>query len=105
MDSKIVENILDSGEPGCTARYTKKLENLLGRRWITEYQNKITKSSMIKEFLGTTIGMIKILAKFVDFLKDTALSILMLEAVGGFDSIWRFKTNRIDFHNYFTFND
>ena len=93
MDSKIVENILDSGEPGCTARYTKKLEKLLGRRWITEYQNKITKSSIIKEILGTTIGTVKILTKFVDFLKDTALSIVMLEAVGGFDSIWRFKTN------------
>ena len=60
---------------------------------ITELRNKITNSSLVKEILGSTIGIIKILAKFIDLIKDLALSIVMLQAAGGFQSIWDFKTN------------
>ena len=55
--------------------------------------NTLSTNILIKEIIGTTKGLIKIIAKFVDLLKDTALSIIMLQAVGGFESIWNFKTN------------
>ena len=93
LDPQVVKNILDSGEPGCTAGFIKKFENLVGRKLITELQNIIIKSPIIKEIIGTTIGIIKIVAKFIDLIKDVALSIVMLQAVGGFQSVWDFKTN------------
>ena len=58
-----------------------------------ELQNKITKSLIIKEVIGTTRGLIKTITKSVDLFKDTALSIIMLQAIGGFESILNFKTN------------
>ena len=36
MDPKVVENILDSGEPGCTADCIKGFESCIGRRLIME---------------------------------------------------------------------
>ena len=93
LDPKVVENILDSGEPGCTAGCIAGFENCVQRRLITELQNKITKSKLMKEIIGTTTGIIKIGAKFIDLIKDIALSIVMLQAAGGFQSIWDFKTN------------
>ena len=93
LDPKVVENILDSGEPGCTAGCIKGFENLVRRRLITRLQNKIAKSSLIKELIGTTIGIVKVVAKFIDLIKDLALSIIMLQAAGGFQSIWDFPTN------------
>ena len=39
LDPKVVENILDSGEPGCTAGCIKGFENFVHRRLITEVQN------------------------------------------------------------------
>ena len=50
-------------------------------------QNKITSSRIAKEVIASTMGIIKIVAKFVDLTKDLALSILMLQAAGGFQSI------------------
>ena len=47
----------------------------------------------MKEILGTTFGVGKVIAKYVDLFKDTALSIIMLNAVGSFQSVWEFKTN------------
>ena len=93
LDPKVIENILESGEPGCTTGCIKGFENFVHRRFITEIQNKITNSQIIKEIIGTTEGIIKIGAKFGDLIKDSALSIFMLQAVGGFQSIWDFKTN------------
>ena len=93
MDPKVVENIIDSGEPGCTAGCIEGFENCVGRRLIMELQDKITKSPIIKEILGTTIGIIKVVGKFFDLTKDTALSIVTLQAVGSFESVWEFKTN------------
>ena len=79
--------------PGCTAGCIKGFENEVGRRFITELKDEITKSPRVKEIIGTTLGILKILAKFIDLIKDLALSIVMLEAVGGFQSVWAFKTN------------
>ena len=93
LDPKVVENILDSGEPGCTAGCIEGFENEVGRRFITELKDEITKSPRVKEIIGTTLGIIKILVKFLDLIKDLALTIVMLEAVGGFQSVWAFKTN------------
>ena len=93
MGPKVVENILDSGEPGCTAGFIEGFENCVGRRLIMELQDKITSSLIIKEIIGTTFGVIKLMAKYVDLFKDTALSIIMLHAVGSFQSIWEYKTN------------
>ena len=78
--SKVVENILDSGEPGCTAGCIEGFENLVGRRLIKDSQDGITNSPIIKEIIGTTLGILKILAKFIDLIKDLALTIVMLEA-------------------------
>ena len=93
LDPKVVENILDSGEPGCTAGCIEGFEKCIGRRLIMKLQNKITKSPILKEIIGTTLGIFKILAKFVDLTKDLALSLVMLQAVGGFQSVWDFQTN------------
>ena len=94
MDPKVVENILKPGLPGYTITCIERFENLLvNRRFIMLLHNKITRSLIIKEIIGTTKGLIKIIAKSVDLFKDTALSIIMLQAVGGFESIWNFKTN------------
>ena len=93
IDPKVVENILDSGEPGCTAGCIEGIENILHRRFITELENTIKKSPIMKEFIGTTTGILKLVAKFIDLVKDLALSIVMLQAAGGFQSIWEFKTN------------
>ena len=93
MDPKVVENILDSGEPGCTAGCIERFESCVGRRLIMELQDKITSSPIMKEILGTTVGVAKLIAKYVDLFKDTALSIILLNAVGSFQSVWEFKTN------------
>ena len=93
LDPKAVENILDSGEPGFTAGCIKGFENRVGKRLITELKNKIQKSPLIKEIISTTTGIIKIILKFIDLIKDLALSIVTLQAVGNFESIWNFKTN------------
>ena len=93
MDPKVVENIIDSGEPGCTAGFIEGFENCVGRRLIMELQDKITNSPIIKEILGTSFGVIKVLTKYVDLFKDTFLTIVMLQAVGSFESVWQFKTN------------
>ena len=93
MDPKVVENILDSGEPGCTAGCIEGFENCIRRRLITEIQDKITKSPITKEILGTTFGVIKTVTKYVDLYKDTALSLIMFQDVGSFESVWEFKTN------------
>ena len=93
MDPSVVENILDSGEPGCTTGCIQGFENLLGRRIITRLRNKITRSPKTKEVIGTIIGIIKIESKYVDLFKDTALTIVMLEAIGNIDSIFNFPTN------------
>ena len=92
IDPKVVENILDSGEPGCTAGCIEGFENCVRKRLITELQNMITMSPIMKEFIGTTIGIVKVMAKFIDLVKDLALSIVMLQAAGGFQSIWDNKT-------------
>ena len=47
----------------------------------------------MKEIISTTTGIIKIIAKFIDLIKDLALSIVTLQAVGNSESIWNFKTN------------
>ena len=93
LDPQVVENILDSGEPGCTTGCIERFENCVHRRLITELINKITKSPFIKEIIGTTIGIVKILVKFIDLIKDLVLSFLMLQAAGGLQSVWDFKTN------------
>ena len=87
LDPKVVENILDSGEPGCTAGCIEGFEKCIGRRLIMKLQNKITSSRIAKEVIASTMGIIKIVAKFVDLTKDLALSVLMLQAAGGFQSI------------------
>ena len=94
LDPKVVENILDAGEPGCTASCVKGFENCLGRRLITGTQNKITTTPIIKEFIATIIGINKIVAKFTDLIKDIALSLVILQFAGGSsESIWNFRTN------------
>ena len=94
MDPKVVENILKPGMPGYTITCIERLENfLLNRRFFVELKNKITKSVIFKEIIGTTRGLIKLIAKSMDLFKDTALSIIMLQAIGGVESIWNFKTN------------
>ena len=93
MDPKVVDNILDSGEPGCTAGCIRKFEKIVGKRLIIELQNKITTSLIIKEITGTAIGIIKVIAKYVDLFKDTYLSIVLLQAIGSFESILYFKTS------------
>ena len=47
----------------------------------------------MKEILGTTVGVGKVIAKYVDLFKDTALSIILLNAVGSFQSVLEFYTN------------
>ena len=93
LDPKVVENILDSKYPGCTAGCIKSLENLAGKRFIMKLQDRITKSKTMKEIIGLTIGILKVEGKYVDMFKDIALSILMLEAVGGYQAIIDFPTN------------
>ena len=86
IDPKVVKNILDSGEPGCT-------ENCVRRRWIMELQNKITKTPILKEIINTAIGIIKLELKYSDLFKDIAMSIILLQAVESFKSVWEFNTN------------
>ena len=93
MGAKVVENILDSGEPGFISACIEGFENVVGRRLIMELRDKISKSPVIKEILGTTFGLIKVVAKYVDLFKDTALSIIVLRAVGSFQSVWKYKAN------------
>ena len=93
LDPKVVENILDSKFPGCTAGCIKCLEDLADRRFIMDLQDKITKSEISKEIIGTTFGIIKVEAKYIDLFKDTALSIVMLQAVGNFEAIINLPTN------------
>ena len=92
LDPKVVKNILDSKFPGYSAGCIEYLENLAGKRFITKIQNQ-KKSEKVKEILGTTVGIIKVEAKYVDMFKDIALSILMLEAIGGYQAIIDFPTN------------
>ena len=94
MDPKIVENILKPTMPGYTVTFIERFENfIVNRRFFVELKNIIVKSLIMKEIVGTTKGLIKIIAKSVDLFKDTALSIVMLQAVGGFESVLNFKTN------------
>ncbi len=83
MDPKVVENILDSCEP----------VNIVKRILIMELKDKITKSPIIKEVLGTTFGVIKVVSIYIDLFKDTALSIVILQAVGSLGSVWELHTN------------
>ena len=83
LDPIVVQNILDSKFPGCTDGIIKFLEDLAGKRFIRWIQNKITKSEKIKETIGLAFGIIKIECKYIDLFKDTALTIIMLEALGG----------------------
>ena len=93
LDPKVVENILDAKFPGVIAACIKSLEDLAGKRFIMKLQDKFTKSEKIKEIIGTTIGIIKVEAKYIDLFKDTALSIIMLNAIGGFEAIINLPTN------------
>ena len=93
LDPKVVENILDSGEPGCTTKCIEGLENCVGRRLIKDLQDGITKSPIIKEIIGTTRGAVKIGSKYIDLFKDIFLSIEILNAAGNMESVWRFPNN------------
>ena len=92
LDPKVVKNILDSKFPGYVACCIEYLENLAGKKFITKIQDK-KKSEKVKEIIGTIVGIIKVEAKYVDMFKDIALSILMLEAIGGFQAIIDLPTN------------
>ena len=83
LDPKVAQNILDSKFPGLTHRCIKFLEDLVRRKFIQSIQNKIIKSERIKEIIGIVIGIVKIESKYIDLFKDTALSLIMLEALGG----------------------
>ena len=51
------------------------------------------KAGKIKQIIGTAIGIMKVEAKYVDLFKDTAMSIIMLDAIGGFEAIINLPTN------------
>ena len=83
LDPKVTQSIMDAKFPGLTARCIKFFEDLARRRFINWIQNRITKSQKIKETIGCIVGIIKIESKYIDLFKDTALSLIMLEALGG----------------------
>ena len=83
LDPKVAQNILVSKFPGLTQRCIKFFEDIARKEFIKSIQNKITKSKRFKETIGLIIGIIKIESKYIDLFKDTALSLLMLEALGG----------------------
>ena len=83
LDPKVTKNILDSKFPGLTLRFIKFLEESAGKRFIKGIQNSITKSEKTKETIALVVGIIKIESKYIDLFKDTALSLIMMEALGG----------------------
>ena len=93
LDPKVVENILDAREPGCTAGCIERFETRVGRRLVMELQDKITKSQRFKEIIGALWRAIKIGTKYIDLFKDIFLSIEILNAAGNMESVWSFPTN------------
>ena len=93
LDPKVIQRILDSKFPGCSDGCIKSLENLAGKRFIMNLQDKITKSEKIKETIGLMIGIIKVETKYLDLFKDTALTILIFQAIGSFDAILNLPEN------------
>ena len=93
LDPKVVQNILDSKFPGVTDKCINFLENLAGKRFIMMLQDRIKKSENIKKTIGLIVGIIKVEAKYVDMFKDFSLSILMLDAIGGYTAVIHLPTN------------
>ena len=82
LDPKVTQSILAAKFPTLSARCIKFLEDLAQKRFIKWIQNRITKSQKLKETIGCVVGIIKIESRYIDLFKDTALTLIMLEALG-----------------------
>ena len=93
IDPRLVQKMQDAKYPGCKDGIVKVIEKVARRPFTSEISDCINNSENAKKILQNTTAITKIEVKFLDIIKDLALSILMLELVGGLQAIIDLPTN------------
>ena len=93
LDPIIVSNIIDYKFPGVLAKFTRWIQTILGKRYIIMIQNKIKKHECMSTFISRIKRIIALKAEYFDTIKDIALTILILDLVGGLSSLRNLPTN------------
>ena len=93
IDPKLVQKIQDAKYPGCMDGIINAIEDLARRPFTSEITDCINSSENAKKFIQNTSAITKIELKFLDIIKDFALSILMLGLIGGPQAIIDLPTN------------
>ena len=93
IDPKLVQKMQDAKYPGCMDGIINAIEDLARRPFTSEIADCINSSENAKKFIQNTSAITKIELKFLDIIKDFALSILMLGLIGGPQAIIDLPTN------------
>ena len=93
FDPLVVSEVLEAKFPGLTQKTIDSIEGYFNKRFITEFQDRVTRTEWMTLVFQTLAKIIKIQANFVDLLKDSLLTYSMLRTVGGYETIINFPTN------------
>ena len=93
FDSNVAKEILKAKFPGLTEKMTDKVEKLCHRRFITQFQDKLTANSMLDEQVSSCNTIRRIVSYSLDLFKDSYLAFYLLVISGGPKALMEFITN------------
>ena len=93
MDPLIVQNIIDYKFPGLKLKVINYLEKLVGKQCFLWIHNKLKENEKIAKVYFSAKRILAMEFIYLDLLKDTALTFLILHLVGGFPSVLNLYTN------------
>lgn len=100
FDPLIVDHVIDGKFPGIVSRLTLWLENKISKQCFTWIANKKRENEKVSRFFATFKRIIALEGQYFDQLKDTALTLWLLELVGGYQSLIDLPTNFTSFVIY-----
>ena len=89
----LVTETVETKFPGITNKIKNFLERGSGKRFLTHFQNKITKQERWAKVLYSLKSCYSISNEFMDLFKDGFLAINLLIVSGGFEALFEFPDN------------
>ena len=93
FDPILTKNIIDAKFPGLTHKFVDSIEKKFQNRFITNFQDKVTKNEILGQSLATIKRISKIFSSSFDFLKDILLAATITNIAGGPKALIQFPTN------------
>ena len=83
LDPAVTQVVHDSKFPGLKQKTIDKIQETFKTNCITSFQNFIIRHELLSQTIGLIKSVVKILASYIDLLKDIFLAFTLLNAVGG----------------------